>query len=62
MIILIRAGLNLDIKDLKRVGRHAMLLSFIPALFEIIGYMILGPLLLGLSLVDAALIVCVGWS
>jgi len=54
VIILIRAGLNLDIKDLKRVGRPAMLLSFIPALFEIIGYMILGPLLLGLSLVDAA--------
>ena len=56
VIILIRAGLNLDIKDLKRVGRPAMLLSFIPALFEIIGYMILGPLLLGLSLVDAALL------
>lgn len=56
VIILIRAGLNLDIKDLKRVGRPAMLLSFIPALFEIIGYMILGPLLLGLSHVDAALL------
>jgi len=56
VIILIRAGLNLDIKDLKRVGRPALLLSFIPALFEIIGYMILGPLLLGLSLVDAALL------
>jgi len=47
VIILIRAGLNMDLNDLKHVGRPAVLLSFVPALFEILGYMLLGPLLLG---------------
>lgn len=56
VIILIRAGLNLDLKDLKQVGRPALLLSFVPALFEIIGYIILGPMLLGLSTLDSALL------
>lgn len=56
VIILIRAGLNLDLKDLKQVGRPAALLSFVPALFEILGYIILGPILLGLSTLDSALL------
>jgi len=56
VIILIRAGLNMDLNDLKHVGRPAVLLSFVPALFEILGYMLLEPLLLGLSLLDSALL------
>ncbi|MDD4264141.1 MAG: cation:proton antiporter [Firmicutes bacterium] len=55
IIILTRAGLSLDIKDLKRVGRPAILLCFVPAVFEILGMLILAPKLLGLSLLDAAI-------
>ena len=56
IIILVRAGLNLDIYDLKKVGRPAMLMCFVPACFEIIGILLLGPKLLGLSLLDAAIL------
>ncbi|NLW11383.1 MAG: sodium:proton antiporter [Clostridiaceae bacterium] len=54
IIILARAGLNLDIRDLKRVGRPAVLMCFVPACLEIIGMLILAPLLLGVSLLEAA--------
>ena len=54
IIILTRAGLSLDIYDLKRVGRPAVLLSFVPACFEILGMVILAPRLLGVSVLDAA--------
>lgn len=43
VIILTRAGLALDIKDLKKVGRPAILMCFIPATLEILGFIILGP-------------------
>ena len=56
IIILVRAGLNLDIYDLKKVGRPAMLMCFVPACFEILGILLLGPKLLGLSLLDAAIL------
>ncbi|MBN1892624.1 MAG: cation:proton antiporter [Clostridiales bacterium] len=56
IVILVRAGLTLDIKDLKKVGRPAILMCFVPATFEIVGAIILGPLLLGISVVDAAII------
>lgn len=56
IIILTRAGLSLNLKDLKKVGRPAVLLSFVPATFEIIGTMIFAPMLLGLSLVNSALL------
>jgi NhaP-type Na+/H+ or K+/H+ antiporter len=56
IIILLRAGLSLDLQDLKKVGKPAILLSFLPATFEIIGTMILGPLLLGLTLIESALL------
>ena len=56
IIILIKAGLSLDLKDLKKVGRPALLMSFIPATFEIIGYVIFAPILFGVSRVEAALI------
>lgn len=55
VIILTRAGLALDIKDLKRVGRPAILMCFVPATFEILGFILLGPKLLGLSLLDSAI-------
>ena len=55
IIILTRAGLNLDIEDLKKVGRPAILLSFIPACFEIVGMLILAPKLLGVTLLEAAI-------
>ncbi len=55
IIILTRAGLNLDIKDLKKVGRPAILMCFVPASFEIVGMMLLGPKLLGIDLLDAAI-------
>ena len=56
IIILIRAGLKLNISDLKRVGRPAVLMCFIPACFEILGMILLAPKLLGLSLLDSAIL------
>lgn len=55
IVILLKAGLSLDIKDLKKVGRSAVLLSFLPASFEILAYAIFVPKLLGLSLIDSLL-------
>lgn len=56
IIILIRAGLTLNVSDLKKVGRPAILMCFVPACFEICGMMILAPKFLGVSLMDAAII------
>lgn len=56
IIILTRAGLNLDLADLKKVGRPAVLLCFVPASFEILGALVLAPRLLGLSLAEAAVL------
>lgn len=56
IIILTRAGLNLDIQDLKKVGRPAVLMCFVPACFEIAGMLLLAPRLLGLSLLDSAIL------
>lgn len=53
IIILLRAGLNLDIETLKKVGRPAILMCFLPATFEIIGFAVLGPMLFDLSLLDS---------
>ena len=55
IIILMRAGLNLDLSDLKRVGRPAILMCFVPACFEMVGMILLAPKLLGISLLDAAI-------
>lgn len=54
IIILIKAGLSLDLKDLKKAGRSAILLSFIPASCEIIGYILLAPVILGINHAEAA--------
>ena len=55
IIILIRAGLNLDIASLKKVGRPAILMCFVPACFEIGGMLVLAPPLLHISLLEAAI-------
>ena len=54
IIILLKAGLSLNISDLKKVGRPAILLSFLPASFEIIGYIIFAPAILGITRIEAA--------
>ncbi len=59
VIILLRAGLALDIKDLKKVGRPAIMMSFIPAVLEIGGVMLIAPPLLGVTLLEAAIMGCV---
>lgn len=56
VIILTRAGLALNIEDLKKVGRPAILMCFIPALFELVGVLFIAPPLLGLSLLEAAIL------
>lgn len=56
VIILLKAGLSLDLNDLKKVGRPALMMSFVPATFEIIGYIIVAPWLLHISVLEAALI------
>lgn len=53
IIILIKAGITLDLKDLKKVGRPAIFMSFLPATFEIIAYNIFAPMILGISTIDA---------
>lgn len=55
IIILTRAGLSLDLNDLKKVGRPAILMCFVPACFEMIGMVVLAPRLLGVSVLDAAI-------
>ena len=54
IIILVKAGLSLDLSDLKKVGRPAVLMSFLPACFEIAGYVCFAPLLLGINRTEAA--------
>lgn len=56
IIILTRAGLNLNVSDLKKVDRPAVLMCFLPASFEIAGMLLLAPKLLGVSLLDAAIL------
>lgn len=56
IIILLKAGLSLDLTDLKKVGRSAILLCFLPATFEILGFLFFGPKLLGLTLLESAIL------
>lgn len=55
VIILTRAGLSLDVDDLRRAGRPAILMCFLPAAFEVLGMVVLAPRLLGVSTLDAAI-------
>lgn len=56
IIILMRAGLSLDLAGLKKVGRPAILMCFVPAAFELAGCVVVAPLLLDISYLDAAII------
>ena len=56
IIILTRAGLSLNLEDLKKVGRPAILMCFVPACFEIVGMVLLAPTLLHISVLDAAIL------
>ena len=56
VIILIRAGLKLSLADLKKVGRPAILLCFLPASAELLGMLLLAPKLLGISVLEAAVL------
>ncbi|MGN1103112.1 MAG: cation:proton antiporter, partial [Huintestinicola sp.] len=56
IIILTRAGLSLNIADLKKAGRPAVLMCFLPACFEMLGMIILAPRFLGISTLEAALL------
>lgn len=55
IVILIKAGLSLDVSDLKRIGKSAILLSFLPASFEILAYFIFARIFFKLRSVDALL-------
>ena len=54
IIILLKAGLSLDLADLKKAGRSAVMMAFVPASFEIVGYIVFAPMILGVSRVEAA--------
>ncbi len=56
IIILMRAGLSLNVDDLKKVGRPAILMCFLPACFEITGMILLAPKLLGMTILDSAIL------
>lgn len=56
IIILTRAGLSLNLNDLKQVGRPALLLCFVPATLEILGTILLAPRLLGFNILQAAVL------
>lgn len=55
IIILTRAGLGLDMSELKKIGRPAVLMCFVPASFELIGIIILASKLMGLTILEAAI-------
>ena len=54
IIILTRAGLGLDLSGLKKMGRSAVLMCFVPASFELLGMLFLAPKLLGITWLEAA--------
>ncbi len=54
MLILLRAGLSLDLGDLKRVGRPAVLMAFVPATFEVLAVVLFAPMILGVTRMEAA--------
>lgn len=55
VIILTRAGLSLNLEDLKKVGRPAILMCFVPACVELVGTVLLAPVLLGVTPLEAAI-------
>ncbi len=55
IIILTRAGLGLDISGLKKIGRPAVLMCFVPASFELLGMILIAPKLMGMTTLEAAI-------
>ena len=55
IVILIKAGLSLDIPSLRKVGRPALMMSFVPAMCEVAAVVVLAPLLLGITYTEAAI-------
>ena len=55
IIILLKAGLSLNLSDLKKVGRPAIMMSCVPASFEILAYFLFAPNLLGISKIEAVI-------
>ncbi|MDY4855842.1 MAG: cation:proton antiporter, partial [Candidatus Ventricola sp.] len=56
VIILIKAGLSLSINDLRKIGRPALLMSFLPALFELLAVVLLAPRIFGVTVLEAAIL------
>lgn len=56
IIILTRAGLGLDLSGLKKIGRPAVLMCFVPASLELLGILLIAPKLLGISMLEAAIL------
>lgn len=54
IIILTRAGLSLDLSGLKKIGRPAVMMCFVPASFELLGMLLLAPKVLGITVLEAA--------
>lgn len=55
IIILTRAGLGLDLSGLKKIGRSAVMMCFVPASFELLGMLLIAPKLMGITLLEAAI-------
>ena len=56
IIILTRAGLGLDLSGLKKIGRPAVMMCFVPASFELIGIILLAPKIMGLTVLETAIL------
>lgn len=54
IVILIKAGLSLNLKDLIKVGRPAIMMAFVPATFELLAFVIFAPIILGVNRIEAA--------
>lgn len=56
LIILLRAGLNLKLEDLKKVGRPAIMMCFVPATMEILGMLLIAPMIFGMPVIDSLIL------
>ena len=64
IIILLKAGLSLNLADLKKVGRPAVMMSFVPASCEILAFFLFAPYILGVTRIEAAVLrqsLCRAW-
>ena len=56
IIIIAKAGLSLDISDLKRIGRPAVMLCFVPATLELLAFVLFAPAIMGVTVLQAAIL------